>query len=330
MKRLYLLLILLIPLLILSQQLDYTVDKPSELYIGTPFHLKVSIFKEPGDSVFTSVIDTIDIFQVLNIQQADEIVNDKPVDKIDIKLAAFDAGEFTFPPLEFTVKNKDQIRILTTSSFQVIVKSVLQDSSNVIKDIAKPVAVKLTWLDYLVPVLILILLFTGIYYLKRFLKRMKSGAVEIPEDVDTRPAYVIALEKLTLLKQKNLPEKSEYIEFYYELSMILRFFIERYYKVQAVEMTTSEIRANLQLKDHTEKRAILELLTKSDMVKFAKHIPKNSECGQSIDWSFNYFRKFEKEYFAKSEQLEKKQSDENNPAESGITKSEPADGGNNA
>ena len=71
-------------------------------------------------------------------------------------------------------------------------------------------------------------------------------------------------------------------------------FIELHYKINSVELTTSEIRENLILNDHSEKSEILKFLRQADMIKFAKAIPTNSESEKAINWLENYLKSFEK------------------------------------
>ncbi len=70
-------------------------------------------------------------------------------------------------------------------------------------------------------------------------------------------------------------------------------FIELHYKTNSVELTTSEIRENLILNDHSEKSEILKFLGQADMIKFAKAIPTNSESEKAVNWLENYLRSFE-------------------------------------
>jgi hypothetical protein len=57
-------------------------------------------------------------------------------------------------------------------------------------------------------------------------------------------------------------------------------------------MTTSEIRANLILEDHSEKSKILKFLANADMIKFAKAIPAISDSEKTLFWLEDYLKSF--------------------------------------
>ena len=294
MKKIYLFLIFfLIPLLVFSAELDYKLEKPQKLFVGTPFKLHVDISSAISDSIFSTQNDTLDIFILKDIESTEEIIDDTKTTFLDLTYQPFDTGEFTFPELEFAVKTADSLEILKTREFILNIESVITDSTESIKDIAAPLAVNLKFLDYFIPLFIIILLFFAIRYLIKLLKRTKKDFSE-PEIIDDRPAYIIALELLNKLKKDDLLIKGDFLNFYFRISLILRLFIELHYKINSVEMTTSEIRENLILNDHSEKSEILKFLRQADMIKFAKAIPTNSESEKAINWLENYLRSFEK------------------------------------
>ena len=271
--------------------------KPSELYIRTPFHIMIELKTDVADSIYAPKKDTIDVFQIIDIQQKEKIVDDLKNTQLDIKAIGLEVGEHEFPELEFTVKNKSEKKTLKTDNFVLFIKSVITDSSKTVKPIADPLKVKLGFWDYAFPVIILIILVFIILLLKKYFKKSQTEKTTETIKKDTRPAYVICLEMLEKLKEENLLEKGDFPEFYFRLSMILRTFIERYYHINAVEMTTTEIRRNLKNIDHKEKSLILEKLSAADMVKFAKHIPKTEKARDFLTWLENYLLSFEKARF---------------------------------
>jgi len=256
---------------ITCQEINYKVEKPGKVYIGTPIRLYVQILTDPADSIFTSELDSLDIFLLQgDIIQTEEIIEDKKkIDQI-LTYQPFNTGEYTFPSIEFAVKTASGMQYLSTSEFQVNVLSTITDSSQAIMDIAEPVKINLGFWDYFLPLLLIVIIILIIRYALKFLRSKKVTAVE-SKPVDTRQAWEIALEMLNELERSDLLEKGDYLNYHYRLSLVLRTFIEYYYKVKAVEMTTSEIRAQLNLKDHQEKSFILDYLSSADRIKFAKY-----------------------------------------------------------
>jgi len=101
-------------------------------------------------------------------------------------------------------------------------------------------------------------------------KRKKTKEVFIPPT----PAHITAYTALKELDNKQLIEKNQIKEFYYELSNILRHYIEDRFKLKAPERTTEEFLHELNNdKSFPEKyRALLKkFLTESDLVKFANY-----------------------------------------------------------
>ena len=292
-KKIAVFAILIIPLFAFSAELEYKLEKPQKLFVGTPFKLHVDISSAISDSIFSTQNDTLDIFILKNIESTEEINDKIKTTLIDLTYQPFDTGEFTFPELEFAVKTADSLQILKTREFILNIESVIVDSTKSIKDIAAPLSVHLKFLDYFIPLLIIILIIFAIKYLIKLLKRTKKDFSE-PEIIDDRPAYIIALELLNKLKKDDLLIKGDFLNFYFRISLILRLFIELHYKINSVEMTTSEIRANLILDDHSEKSEILKFLSKADMIKFAKAIPTNSDSETALIWLENYLKNFEK------------------------------------
>jgi len=277
-----------------AQKLEYRLAKPSQLYIGTPFHVFVDITSSIEDSIFTAQIDTLDIFILKeNIEETTEILDNEKITHLDFTFQPFDTGEFTFPELEFTIKNKDKLKILKTDEFVLNIISVVPDTTQIIRDIAKPAKLNFGFWDYFFAAFVIALIIFLIIFLKKILKK-KDISPEEEIISDTRPAYVIALDLLDRLKEKKLLENGNFLQYHFRLSYILRLFIEKYYKLNAVEMTTSEIRENLQLKDFKEKSEILKFLSSADLIKFAKSIPDLSKSREDTHWLQKYLVGFRK------------------------------------
>ncbi len=287
---------ILLPLLfvnLFSQTITHNLEKPDSLYIGTPFNLLINIATAKSDTIFAPEIDTLDIFILKGeIKQKETIEDENKITNLKMTFQPFDVGEYIFPELEFMVKTTDSTAILKTPEIKILVQSVITDSTQKIKDIAKPLSIYLGFWDIFVPILAIALLILIIIYLKKLLKR-KEFREEEQEYIDPRPAFVIALELYAKLKKQNLLKKGNFLQLHFRLSFILRFFIEKYYEINAVEMTTNEIRASLQIDKHIEKSQILEFLTFADKIKFAKFIPTTQNSEKAMEWLEDYLHSFE-------------------------------------
>ncbi len=99
-------------------------------------------------------------------------------------------------------------------------------------------------------------------------KRKEAEKVVVPPT----PAHIIAYTALKELEAKQLIEKNHIKEFYYELSNILRHYIEDRFALKAPERTTEEflLELNNDINFPKEYRELLKkFLTESDLVKFA-------------------------------------------------------------
>lgn len=304
MKRYLLFIILfLFSLSCLAQEIETQIDKPQQVFIGTPIDIYVKITLAPEDTVYTTVKDSLDIFILQGeIFETEEILEDKKIINQKLTYQPFHTGEYTFPALEYAVKTNSGMKFLETSEFQVNVQSVLPDSAQVIKDIADPLKINLGFWDYALPVILLIMLFFLIRYLLLYLKRSKAVGSDSKKPKVIRPAWQIALEQLQELKASNLLEQGDFINYHFRLSLILRIFLELEYKIKAAEMTTSEIRSELNLPDKKEKSAVLEFLSKSDRIKFAKFPTDRAESYTATEWLYKYLISYKEKTMTRAEE----------------------------
>lgn len=98
--------------------------------------------------------------------------------------------------------------------------------------------------------------------------------------------HVKALESLSLLYEKKLPDRGEIKEYFFELSLIARIYIEERFELRAAEMTTEEFWVYVRdcMEIGTQHRSMLrEFFEFADMVKFAKYVSTPVEIEKSFD-----------------------------------------------
>lgn len=133
---------------------------------------------------------------------------------------------------------------------------------------------EISWKDYLKYLYGLLgaigLILLGLY-LNEKLKNTEDVAEVIVEEV-RRPAHIIAMEDLNDLKSKQLWQNGEEKQYHTELTRVMRQYVEDRYEVQALEMTTSQLKKSM-----SEKGIIsgvisifTDILQIADKVKFAK------------------------------------------------------------
>ncbi len=154
-----------------------------------------------------------------------------------------------------------------------------------IKDIKGPVSY---WnKTYIYIILAIVVVIVLILFIITFLqKRRKTKEVIIP-DV---PAHEIAYEALRKLIGKDYLSIGKVQEYYFELSDIVRHYIENRFELKAPEMTTEEFLLTLKESDvlnSEQKNLVKNFLSHCDMVKFAKYLPEKKEIDSSYESAKN-------------------------------------------
>ncbi|MDA3797556.1 MAG: hypothetical protein PF692_00540 [Kiritimatiellae bacterium] len=102
-----------------------------------------------------------------------------------------------------------------------------------------------------------------------------------------------AMRELNKLLSKHLVEKHKVKDFYLELTMIVRRYIERSYGVRAPEQTTEEfleaVANNPSFKVETVNK-LKEFLESSDLVKFAGYEPDTGSIDRSVTTAKDYIK----------------------------------------
>jgi hypothetical protein len=193
-------------------------------------------------------------------------------------ITSFDSGTYEIPPFfAERVSGDSLIRYYSEySSLRVLRPDiVLQDTTDVIFDIVPPRTAPVTFSEVLPWIIIALIASALVYLLARFLPRnpLKRFVKPVPPP---EPAHIIALRELKALREGELWQKGEVKEYYSRLSDILRRYIDNRYGISSPELTTDETVRMLQRAAVTtpgQMGLVKEVLSLSDMVKFAKYLP---------------------------------------------------------
>ncbi len=150
-----------------------------------------------------------------------------------------------------------------------------------IRDIKGPVG--LYNLTYLYIVLAIIGAIILIALVVNFLKKRRKPQEILPPP---RPAHEIAYEALNEITNRDYLRTGKVREYYFELSDIVRHYIEDRFQMKAPEMTTEEFLATLKYSgvlNKEQKGDMRDFLSHCDMVKFAKYLPDQGEIELSYD-----------------------------------------------
>jgi hypothetical protein len=198
-------------------------------------------------------------------------------------LTPFAIGELATPAFDFFwYDSSGKPHQIAAPQRTIYVKSLLPaDTAGVdIKDIVGPKSLPVRWRPYAIAAVIILALIA----IWHFFFRKKLSQMEIPA-APPEPPFDIAIRELALLKDMDLPGKGKIKQFYIGLSEILRRYIEGRFDIKAVEATTYELKRLLKHPELTKDQiqTILDFLSRSDLVKFAKFQPTPDFPGNDFE-----------------------------------------------
>ena len=149
-----------------------------------------------------------------------------------------------------------------------------------LRDIKGPVELPVNNMWLLALIVLIILAIGGLLWFCVRNRLAKSASIK-----PSNPPWVIAAQQLQELADRDLITQGMIKEYYFELSGILRQYIEARFHISAPEMTTEEFLVSLksspELATH-QKQSLKEFLISCDMVKFAKFKPNPDDVQKSF------------------------------------------------
>lgn len=195
-----------------------------------------------------------------------------------IKIQSFDSGDYVIPPVLYT--NGHDTVLSNSVALRVYPVDTITAASDLapISTIMPPFKRKLVdylpdWLvdNWLYIVIGLLIIIGGIC---AYLLITKKVTIKLPQK-KAEPPYDVAIAKLAKLREEQLCEHGLQKEFYTRLTDILREYLDRRFGINAMEMTSTQIRNALyNSKDEIMSKELVEhVLEIADFVKFAKAQP---------------------------------------------------------
>ena len=245
---------------------------------ATPLHVELQAPASPEGSLIIPEDTLSHAVEVLRMLPAD--TTELPGDRIqvtrEILLQSFDSGTYLLNPVKYVSGSE------TIASNRLVLKviPVDVDSLTTIHDYADVVDPSRRLVDYLPDFLadygvwilaLLAVLAIGYFLARRYMRReviAEKKAVVIPP-------YELAMQELEALKNDHLCEQGQEKEFYTRLTDILRRYLQGRFGINAMEMTTTQIRNILAQSEETRltRRNMEQVLETADFVKFAKVRP---------------------------------------------------------
>lgn len=276
-----------------SVEVDARIDR-KVIKIGEQIqlHLTARMPVKDGDKVeFPSLTDSIANKVLIVSGKADTVVdkNNAGIETIGHHyiITSFDSGEYVIPSYAFRTVGGE----LKTQPLKLIVSTVAVDTTKAVYDIKQPLVVQYTFLDWLADHIVLVIcieaaiIIGGVIFLIIYLRRKNKKEVVVEESKPIVPIHVIALQKLTELRNRKLWQQEQTKQYHTELTDIMRDYLENRYVIKAHEQTSDEIFASLRYMDITDenRNALRQVLILADLVKFAKEKPSPQDNEQSMD-----------------------------------------------
>lgn len=135
-----------------------------------------------------------------------------------------------------------------------------------------------SWRDYIGVFFIIalsIISLVALYFIwKRVKHNIRKQKTPLAPQAIALP-HMVALEALRNIKKRNLWEQGLEKEYVTEITLVLRKYLEEYYKIHAFEKTSREIIEILQKipQAHPYNNILKDILQLADIVKFAKYTP---------------------------------------------------------
>ncbi|MBD5230170.1 MAG: hypothetical protein HDS69_09090 [Bacteroidales bacterium] len=245
-----------------------------------------------------------------------------------IKIQSFDSGDYIIPPVLYTnghdtvLSNSVALRVYPVDT--ITAASDLAPMSTIMPPFKRKLVDYLPdWLvdNWLYIVIGLLIILGGIC---AYLLLTRKVTIRMPQKKQ-EPPYNVAIAKLARLKEEQLCEHGMQKEYYTRLTDILREYLERRFGINAMEMTSTQIRKALyDSKDEIMSKELVEhVLEIADFVKFAKAQP----LGDDNVKAFESARRFVED----TKPVEVKDTDKENPSQNGNTdsKGNPVDNSDN-
>jgi len=285
---------------LMAQNADATLS-PSEILIGEQAVISLSVsfdkdkmpkveFPVFGDTVITHVeiVRSTDVDTLTTSEDVRETRMEKK-----LYITSFDTGYYAIPPFEILIDGEIQ----KAGPFLLTVKTVEIDTTAGIKESKDIYEIEVTWFDYLsaywyYPVggLALAGIIAATVLLVRRYRRREQEKPEYVPAAPAKPADVIAKERLEEIRKEKIYTRGKVKQYHTDITDVLRDYIEAVYLVPAHELTTHQVLGRLRYVGLNEKEArqLREILSRADMVKFAKEKPDDLENESAVNQSLQF------------------------------------------
>ena len=278
--------------------------------VGDWITVNVDITHPSGALLRGVVGDTLAGFSVISRDSLVKVSDTQTATKL--KVAKYDSGTAVLPPIPFLYRlaGDTTLRLAATNPLILTVSTVRVDTAREIKDIKPPLSIPLTLAQIALALGIILAVLGLAYIVYRYWKKRRQVATGQAYVPPPRPAHLIALEELAVLREKKLWQQGLIKQYYSEVTEIVRRYFENRYGIMALEQTTDEIMAALKRHRHAETiwAETESTLRRADLVKFAKYQPGIPEHEEMLGVAYDIVEKTKLVEAAPSPETEQKVS----------------------
>jgi hypothetical protein len=229
--------------------------------------------------------------EILSQSSLDTLI-DKKKNRYEIRRAylitSFDSGFYSFDNIPLRLFAEGDTLIIAAPEVSLHVFTLTVNPEDDIRDIAGIIPFGLRFRD-LIPYIIALLLISAVLLTILYLKKRRKTGKSILSVFSKPPVppHIRAMEELEKLRRKKLWQEGKVKAYHSELSEILRTYLEGRFKIQALEMVSTEILTAMATDPEAAPYipSLEKTMMLADLVKFAKHLPlpdENEKCFQEV------------------------------------------------
>lgn len=272
-------------------------SKTHEATVGTHLVLSLSVTHPAQTTVALPEQQPTGRFELLGVDRVPAIAApgaESVTETLRLTYAIYRPGRHRLDSFELKVLDAEgRISAVRTEPVEVTIRSVIANESDPqMQPPRPPVPIRiedwmLVWVLGTTAGLLLATAIGALLY-RRFAPK------PVPPPPPPRPAYDVAIEKLSAIRAANLVADGLYEEFYVRVSEAVREYLGRRYNLSltdkhGLELTTWELMEHL--REVTWPRGLTVhdvevLLVDCDMVKFARYAPTVEESNELLDRAF--------------------------------------------
>jgi hypothetical protein len=270
-----------------GSEITSSLSKAS-LTAGEIITYNVAIIAPSGANVIPPVIDkTIGAITVKGWHASTKKIGKGDSVTVSYRITTYVPENCTIPELPFLVVNGSQTDTLRSQAHILSFQSVIDKDTVDIRDL-KPQLETGTKPMWLLWILIAVAAVTIIIFV--FLKFFNKKKIEGEKQIPLLPPYEEAINAINELERQKYLQRGLIREYVFNLSEILKRYIERRFEINASEFTTEEVIAWLGVSglDTKLKQSVEWFFRTSDPVKFARFIPPQETIDKFMSETMNF------------------------------------------